>query len=480
MIGKNTIIIDWQDFIKGMSSSPEIGDGGFSPNTEALNPLVLPGVLYAPGSAVDSDTDNRLTGTIIASSPDHNVFGGDNNLLVASDATLDGTFYRYNGTKIIADAYATDTTNDYQEGFTSIINYKGETYVTTKQLIKRWTSTGTIADLSGGGFTNTTYPHPAIVYEDNAYYGDGNLLLRQTAANGAPATILTLPASEIIIALGVDPGTGKMLISTTSSLNISGTIPGRNLLQWYDGNSNKLTKYVEIGDVITSFQSVENTVYVGYGKSVGYVNGSGIKWLRDLVNATFDFEDLPYKGKIASIGNTLFVVDGNEVLAFGEMFAGGQKVWYKAAQNEQSSDNLTSIFYAGNASSTDTRKLGLAYETSAPAYAFHTVDLTDTSGLDGFVFETNFIYFPQPVAIANVALEFYGAISSTANLSLTYYDNTSPTAGTTIAIRPTQTNLRTIEFTQGLPDYVWSFKIRLESNTTNAGLKRIIIQYDPQ
>ena len=94
MIGTKQITIDASDFVKGMSTTVEVADGGFSPDTDAVNLTYTPGILYSPASGVESDTDIRLTGEIIAWSSDDDV-GLPN--YTKKMVTNDGKYYRYNG-----------------------------------------------------------------------------------------------------------------------------------------------------------------------------------------------------------------------------------------------------------------------------------------------------------------------------------------------------------------------------------------------
>jgi len=57
MKGSQSLIIDIQEILKGMSSSDDISDGGFSPLTEGLNLVGNPGAIYAPAALVDADSD---------------------------------------------------------------------------------------------------------------------------------------------------------------------------------------------------------------------------------------------------------------------------------------------------------------------------------------------------------------------------------------------------------------------------------------
>lgn len=467
MLGSRQLVIDASDFLRGMSSGGDISDGGFSPDMEAINPIVEPGVIYAPAAAVDSDTDDRLSTTveIIASSPDMANLAADDRLLVGANSTDDGTFYRYDGTKIIAAAYATDTTRNYIKGYTDIITYRGEAYITNQSTIARWENDNTITQ-AFFTFGTGNVPHPAIVFENNAYYGDNNLLLRQTTTGGTPAAILTLAVGEIIIALGVDPGSGKMLISTTSSLNVSNSQTSINKLHWYDGYSNKTLKTIYVEDMILGFHSVEGITYCGYGPNLGYVTGSGIKFLRKLLNVTLNNEELPYKHNMSSVRSTLYVVDGNKILAYGPIKQGGPNVFYYCARNKVNNLVFQSIFHAGD------DRIGYSFVGQ-----FRTVDLASIATLDKLDFYTNWLAFPRPINLRSVYFEFLGA-GATGNLVVTYEDRNGNT--TSLSADPTgQTSVRTFKFIGFVnTDAVQSLRLRLENITENDGLIRAIIYYD--
>lgn len=463
MIGLQQLIIDASDWIKGMSSGPEISDGGFSTDSESGNPVNTPGVLYAPAAGIDIDTDIRLTDEIIASSPDMVSFLGTNRLLVAEN----GSYYSYNGTKIPAVALQTDSINTYQKGFTDIITYAGEAYVTTKEALVRWQNPSTFNN-SFLAFTSTNRPHPAIVFEDNAFYGDKNLLLRQTSAGGTPTTILTLSSDQEIIALGVDPGTGKMLISTTNSLNISNTLTSINKLLWYDGFSNKPMKSVFVEDMILGFHTIGGITYVGYGQNLGYINGSGIQFLRSLLNVTLDQQDLPYKHNFASIGKTLYVVDGAKILAYGDII-GGKKGFYYCYKNQINSNKFKSIFNAGS------NKLGFSFVTSK----LYTVDTSSVATLDKLDVYTNWYHFQRPVILRSMYLDMKGQIASTGNFTLSY--DIPGSTGNALSVRGgTQTSINEVKDIIGfLPSHkTRSIRLRLQNATENDGIRKIIVYYD--
>ena len=470
-LGSQQLVLDAAEFLKGMSSGPEISDGGFSTQTEALNLIAEPGVLYAPAQAANIDTDPVLTDEIIASSPDHAITSVFNRLLVAEN----GTKFSYNGTKVATVATGTDATNTYAKGFTDMINYAGETYITTKQTIVRWSGTATFNNAFFTFTTNNVW-HPAIVFEDNAFYGDKNLLLRQTSAGGTPATILTLSTDQFIVALGIDPGTGKMLISTISTLNVSNSLPLTSKLLWYDGFSNKPLKSIIIEEPIYGFHILEGIVFVGYGGNIGYLSGSGITFLRKLRNVTANEEDLPYKHNFASIVNTLYVVDGSQILAFGEVIRGG-KIFYYCYKNyitaSQSATKFKTIFPAGDAGDSTTKKLAISVATTK----LYTLDVTSKATLDRFELRTNWIHFPRPVNIKSLHVEYNDSIASTGNFTFSYLDQ-SGTTSKNLSVRNTPIT-SVFEFDViGFQEKLKALKLLIQNVTENDGLKKITIYYD--
>ena len=464
MIGKVLVTIDQADFLRGMSSGTHINDGGFSNAVEGLNLKLVPGVVYAAATGVDSDTDNVLNGDIVASAPDHST----RVRLAVSSA---GEAVSYNGTKLAA-VHDTDSVNTYAAGFSHMANFGGETYYTSKQIAKQWAGTATFDGGAGFPFTfaNNNVPHPVLEFENNLFYGDGNLLLRQTSTGTAPSTLMTLSADQVIIALGIDPGTGRLLISTTTNWDTNGTgvNTGINKLHWHDGSSNKSTKTVIIGNQILSFETVGSTTYVGYGKNLGFVSGSGVQWLRDLNNVRYFQNELPYQNKITSAGNILYISNNLEVLAYGEVQA-GRKIFWTVLTQKKSSASIKALFTAGNVASSDTIKLGISYSTNQ----FDTYDLTSISDVDKFDFPTNVYSFERPVHIKNIYLEFKDALTSTSNLTLTITNQDANVNTVTIPISETST--RTIRKTQGFHTKYETFKFRIEDSTNNAGLKRIIV-----
>lgn len=466
MIPKHFIELDAKDFIRGASISKHTQEGGFSPETYGINLIAVPGVMHCPPAVVDSDSDSRITTNkgIIASCGDDDVFGGYEKKMVSND----GKYYRYNGTKIPEAALRTDATNTYTQGFTDMISYAGENYTTTKEKLVRWDETGAIFNASFATFTNQTYPHPALVYENNAYYADGNLLLKQTSAGGAPATVLTLSADQIIIALGIDPGTGYMLISTTNSLNISDTLPAVNKILWYDGFSNKPVKSVIVDDMVLSFCPVGGIVFVGYGQNLGYLNGSGVSFLRKLDNVTFDNAQLPYKQKITSIGRHLFVQDGNKILCLAEIKSGQRTFFYWARYLVANEGNITALFNAGQ------NKLGICFDKDV----FYTQDISSVATFQGGDIYFNKINFERPVFIRSIWIEWANSVANAATPASVWYESEKEALTQLPSIANSTGAATFFSETKNLDKKVRRFQLNIIPSTSNYGIRRVLIGYD--
>ena len=491
MIGKQALVIDASDFVRGMSTSGEISDGGFSPDTDSVNPQVVPGAIYAP--ALRTDKSTNLVGEIIASCIDPiNDADAFNRIAVSADSTDDGRVYSVDADGDLALIGAEDTGRNYVQGRTDMIAYKNEVYITTDTHIVRVYDTdanGSLDTLNTtfASFTNSVFvPHPAIVYEDNAYYGDGNLLLRQTAANSAPATILTLPADSIIIALGIDPGSGKMLISYAQGFKgISLTNSQFAKVGFYDGSSNKLSRTVIVEEIITAFPTAGGVQYAGYGNSLGYWNGSGISFLRKFTGITYSNTRLLYKHHFAAIGSTLYFLDGRSVIAHGHVIQGGSRVFWPAFYNQANSNNFTYIASLGQ------NLLSVSYSSAQ----HFTVDISSTASTNTMAFVTNWYRFARPIIIRSAFVEFADTVTSgvtPATLSFNnraYHGGTgsfnvfaslaSSTGGATretvVPIAPQIGNQAT---TGAQPHIGRTFRFRIITDTTNTGIARIIIYYD--
>jgi len=471
MIGQQQItLLDASDIIRGMTSSSELNDGGFSNETEAVNLINTPGAVYAPAALVNADTDTILDGHIIASCADGAASASFNRMVVTSD----GDFMTYNGTKLADVTGGQDTTQTYQKGFTDMVPWAGRIYVTSKEYLTEWVLPSTFtSSFQFAAMANSAVPHPLLVYENNLYIADGNLLKRMTSAGGSVSTILTLASGDFIQAMGVDQGSGKMVLSIVNGQNISATLSRPSKVAWYDGFSNKFLKVIQVEDMVTAFHSHRGITYVGYGQNLGYLTGSGVQFLRKLKNVALDSTELPYKHNFSSIGETLCVLDDFQVLAYGPVRTGGENVFYYIAYNRVDTNNFSCIFNAGN------NKLGLGIDTSNK---FYTLDVTSVATIDQFDFYTKTIPFPRPIHPKAIIVEYADTTSDSSSNNVIGYKTQDREAGKGLTLfGGTATYTYELNPLIGFieDEQVRSMKLNIVNVTKNKGIKRIILYYDP-
>lgn len=416
---------------------------------------------------------------IIASCPDHQAAGSDARLVVTQESDNTGHYFRYNGTKLGA-ILEDDTDNtDYDKGSTNMVVYGNSTYIATKGSLIRLSGSDTWSvshqeEALGGEFN-----HPLLVFENSLYIGDGNELKRITSDGGASSVVLTLPTNEIITALGIDRGTGKILIASRSgpqSGNVSNTLTTTNSLSWYDGFSNKVSKYVRVDDQILSFHNVGNVTYVGYGQNVGFISGSGVRFLRKLRNVDLAVDELPYKDNFANIGSTLYVVDNHVVMAYGEILP-GRKVWWPVFE-APSNTRIDAIMPLGS------NKLGVSYATKN----FISLDVTDTDTIGTLRLVTNKYTFPRPIQIQSIYMEYITAIAnnSTTGRTLNIFfahegyntSNTLSREGESSLHNTSGSTLYEMYPVLGVADKTWGFQLEYIQDTTNWGFRRMLVYYN--
>lgn len=394
MNGKYQIQLGADQFISGMSSSDFATDGALGTSSAGLNPFVTPGVIRA--LATSTDLSSNVIGNIIASSEDSQSISAYNRTFI--DAS--GNYYTYNGSSVTKTNTATTNAAFYITAKTDMVSFAGNTYVTTGNGdIDRWLTSGPTLTNSWWVGTksqasmNSLVPHPMVAYQGNLYIADANKLNTIASDSSTIALgVLTLNSNEIIYALGIDPGTGLMMISVQTTVNISDTLTSKFFVYLYDGISAKATRKIIVDDLVTAFFNMEGTVYVGMGLTIGEWNGSGVTFLRKLQNTTANFADMPYKHHFTGVRNILHVIDGQSVLSYGASVP-GKKGFYYTATNPSGSGHLSAIFGLGSG------VIAIAYATNKLA----SFDFTSTAAGSATLYFNN-IYFPRPIMVRRMRM----------------------------------------------------------------------------
>lgn len=408
MIGANLIEIGAKDFLDGITSSPDTDDGGFSPETNGANitsTQTALGVLYPQGFKTDQSTSD---GQFIASCPDPDSGVGIYRYIL----TTTGKFYSINSSS--APTLRQTGIKTYVQDYSDMVVYKNGLYATWSTDI----TLGTGANLSaldetwwvttkGKTALTTGIPHPLVVFEDSLWIGDGNKLHKWDGTT-ATYSFLTLNSGLVITAIGIDPSTGKMLISATDGIATPGSFPRQAKVYTWDGFSEKPSRATVVDDIVTTFYPMGGIMYVCYGVNLGYWNGSGISFIRKFKNNTYGGTDtLVYKHRITNVGKKLMIADGVDILTMEETLPGKKRFYvsYKIVSALNSRYDI--IFNLGS------DNLGMCFTSTGPIYNFATLNLKTVSSGGSMAFYSKKYNFPRPVKIREVHIEYADAILTT-------------------------------------------------------------------
>lgn len=470
MVGKHQIQLGAEQFISGMSSSDFATDGALGTSSTGLNPFVQPGVMY--GLANGTDVSTNVSGNLIASTEDSQAVSPLNRYFI-DDASGAANYYSFNGTSFTKQKTGSAT---FISGKSDLISFDSLFFATTATTLVSWNGTSTVNE-SVQTLGDSNAHHPLLLYQGFMWVGDGNTLSTQTSngsGTGAYTTsVLVLGAKEKIVALGVDPMSGLMMISVQTIYDVSDTIPSQKIIYLYDGVSAKPTRKILVDDLITAFYNVEGSVYIGAGQTIGVWNGNGVTFLRKLKNVTLDNKDLPYKHHFTNIRSILLIVDGASILAYGAVVSGKKTFFYTASGTTK----FSIVAPVGS------NRFVVACGTTLYTTPFIATryDLSSTSAGTPSLYFNN-IYFPRPIFIRRIRVITTG-ITTTSGPGiggLVAFDEknngVSPQVST---FKVLSANSPTYNFDFDFTTLkLMGLQIRINSDTQGYGIVRAYIYYD--
>lgn len=415
MVGKYQLEFNEKQFGAGISTADATNDGGIAPSSKGTNLTISPGNVYATAAE-----------TIVATVPSAAIIASceDNNAVPQSRVFLDtaGNFYGLTGGVLTKIATGGQT---YVSGAADLVafntdtsTFKGTFYATRDSDITKLTWNHSTAALdetwwsvtkSKGSLGNTIANHPLLVYNLKLWVADISTGTKSGTLNSIDSTesistgVLTFNPNEFIYALGIDPGTGLMMISTSQSANGSDATNQKYWIYLYDGFSGVTTRKIAVDDLVTAFYNVGGRVYVGMGTTLGMWNGNGVTFLRNLDHVSFSSAQLPTKHKFSNYKSTVLVSDGQYVLAYGPIKQKSDPVFYYPYIGA-STTLLSCMTHVGSG------VLANAYVTGG-VQVLALTDLTSTAaGTSTVALQTT--YFPRPVFIRRLRL-FTTGLSST-------------------------------------------------------------------
>lgn len=421
--------------------------------------------------AAGTDISTNVADNLIASCGDA-ASSLSNNRYMVGDA---GNYYSDNGTAITKQKTAGSGT--YTSGITDMVPFAGSFFTTTTTDITKWNGTSTLDEhywtttksksalVSGSGQW-----HPLLIYQSFMWIGDGNLMHNLDTSETANSAVLTLNTNEIICALGVDPLTGLMMISVSTSADNSDVVPSTKIVYLWDGISSKPIRKILVDDLVTAFFNLEGTVYVGAGQTLGQWNGNGVTFLRKFQNVTLLNTDLAYKHHFTNTRNILHVVDGQKLLSYGAVIS-GKKGFFYTATPLTGSNHLSIVYPRGS------NRVAIAYATTTVvSFDFSS---TASSGVGGVMYFNN-TYMPRPTFIRRMRIITTGITTTGGIGGQAIFDEKNGFYQTAT------TNFKVIAAAS--PKYVFDFDYtnlklqglqpRITMDTQGFGIVRVIIYYD--
>ncbi len=422
MVGKQVLTISAADFAKGSSSSDYAQDGGFSPLSSGLNLNIKQGVVYSTPAPTDASAN--VAGVFIASCP-NNGAGISSNRRNFLDSSAN--FYSLSGTTITKQATGTKT---YTYGLSDMISFQNIYYASSINDVTQWSGTTITSEtwfsVNSGTFGSLgNYPHPMIVYNKKLWIADGNYL-HSFDGTTIVTEALIFDTNQVIYALGIDPGTGQMLISTSLGPNASLSNPQLTAVWLFDGASSRPSRFIPTNDMALSFHSIGESVFVGMSRGIGIWTGAGIQMIHQFLNVGYDANFLPYKMHITNIGNILYFVDGKQIFAYGEVqqvnniWMRQVKVFYPCFQPITGAPVSS---YIGLIANVGSGALGVFYQTATPTNEFAILDMT-TAGSGGSL-RSNRYEFPRPVVIHRIRVFTTGITNNTTGGQVGIYNDES-------------------------------------------------------
>jgi hypothetical protein len=350
--------LDSDQFIKGITTSSNMLDGGLSPESDSINLVVNPGVVYATASPVT--ISSSINGRVVSSCSDSSFgYAGANQVtkfILTDNYPTNNHGELYSLISGSLNSLGSFGSQNIYMGLSDMVVYGN---ISTDPTIMITTDTGinTVAynystkaiDSSSSHSPSgwQTQPSPMVVFNKLLFYANGNYLHTYNSIGQVfTDAVLTLQTDQVITALDIDPGTGRLIVGVaTRNAAISSSNAGGNgttsftspcFIGLYDGvDPTQFLRKVPVDGPVTTFKNCGGKTYIFYGNCLGIWTGSGIQFLRRLYTQSqgVQFNNV-YKCKVSNFDNFLLYVSNttinnsylnntpNTLMAYGEVQAG--------------------------------------------------------------------------------------------------------------------------------------------------------------
>ncbi len=441
------ITLGAKDFVRGVSISDNLSDGGYSNKNKGQNLLANVGCMSPIPSPTDVST-NVINNIIAINNGDTNSTASPDAIMVSQQAptgapldtpAFGASFYTLDaGTSTLRQ---TDTNGDsknriFLPKYTDIVRYNGDVYVTSNNDVSKiiggnmetsadydWFST---SRPSATTLLSTGAIHRLLVWAKKLWITDRYKL---HSLNGGVITDdeLDLSGFELnsITAIANYEATGDMIIAVAPNIE-DGSNQNSKILLW-DGNISVPNREIHTKGFITAFFNHGGVTYVFYNNMFGYFNGSGITPLRRLnITQSWAALDSQYIGpaKVTSINDTIYIAEDKDVLAYGPLYPNGNRIFYYPYKEGRL---LHSIHGYGD------DKMIVAAGSTSPAFVIelNTIDVTTAGDESDFI--TNVYDLPSNSSIRKIEVLFERPLVTNDRVDISIYPSDNPNTATTPA-----------------------------------------------
>lgn len=398
------ITIDARDWFRGVSTTNELADGGFSPLSKGINLFASPGLLLPGPAPTDFSGTPDISKGLFAFAPTSSNSSVGHGL--GANNNDDGKFTLLDPTGAIV--VTSDTGRNYVPIQSDMVRYGNEYFYTSQQTAGKssltfgandfnwWT--GTLGLIAFG----VASIHKTTEYDGILYFSDGRYV-HSWDGSAATYNALELPAGYEIS----DFVTYNNLLFIAASQTAIGDIADASncrIFTW-DGLSASFLDEILIQDSITAFLPFGGTLFVTTKKFFGYFTGSTVSPLYPLTTPV-------YKYQAAITQDRLYMLQGTDVLCYGNPVISRPKFFSFPLKHASSLIGITSF---------QTGKLIYAYASKVGSF-------TDVNGSDqaGGIFYANRIPFDGQAKIRSITLE-HEALASGSSQTIEYIDDIQTT-----------------------------------------------------
>lgn len=399
------LTIDARDWFRGISTSDELADGGFSPLSKGINLFAMAGLLLPGPAPLDVGTSSLTTKGVFAWSTHHtNVSPGIGRALGANSSD-DGKFFTMDdaGTPTLA---ASDTSRDYKVNESDMIRYgaSNEQFTTSTTDVAKsnfdfssndfnwWRTTLGLTTLVSG------VPHHFCQYGTILYFSDGRYIHSWDGTTGT-YNALDLPVGYVITDIRVYQNLIFIAAAKFDPLG-GGESTDCRIFTW-DGFSDSFLDELPVQEKIDSLIVFGGTLFVTTASYVAYFTGSTISPLYPLTSNV-------YKYQFAITKDRLYLLQGADVLCYGNPILSRPKFF------------SFPLKYTGNLVGITSYRSGkIVYASSTQFGSWSDVNGSNQAG---GIFYGNRLPFGAQVRIRAVILE-HEALASGSSVTIEYIDD---------------------------------------------------------